>query len=71
MRDALMAAFALLERTEIQTVEIDLGEALLLAETTALTAYDATYLWLAQALDAELITLDRRLERAYPRAPRT
>jgi len=52
-------------------VEIDLAEALLLAETTALTAYDASYLRLAQALDAELVTFDRRLERALARALRT
>lgn len=71
IRDALMRAFALHERMEIETVEIDLGEALLLAETTALTAYDATYLWLSLALDAELVTLDRGLERAQARTRRT
>jgi predicted nucleic acid-binding protein len=29
-----------------------------------LTGYDASYLWLAQRLDAELVTLDRPLGRA-------
>jgi predicted nucleic acid-binding protein len=68
MRDALLSAFGLLERMDIDIVEIALGEALLLAEATALTVYDATYLWLAQALDAELVTLDKRLDAAHARS---
>ena len=32
-----------------------------LAKETGLTAYDASYLWLARTLDADLVTLDRRL----------
>ena len=35
------------------------------AERTGLTAYDAAYLWLAASLGAELVTLDRKLERAW------
>ncbi|HZY04045.1 MAG TPA: type II toxin-antitoxin system VapC family toxin [Anaeromyxobacteraceae bacterium] len=35
------------------------------AERSGLTAYDAAYLWLADSLGAELVTLDRRLERAW------
>jgi len=35
-----------------------------LATTTGLTAYDASYLWIAQTRDVELVTLDRRLARA-------
>lgn len=35
-----------------------------LAATAGLTAYDASYLWLSQQLSAELVTLDRQLERA-------
>ena len=66
-RDALLAAIAILPRMGIETVEIDHGAALLLAEQAMLTAYDASYLWLAEALGAELVTLDRRLESA--RAP--
>ena len=34
-----------------------------LAAETGLTAYDATYLWLARARDAELVTLDAALAR--------
>ena len=35
-----------------------------LAERTGLTAYDASYLWLARELKAELVTLDRKLAAA-------
>jgi predicted nucleic acid-binding protein len=31
------------------------------ARLTGLTAYDASYLWLAGWLEADLVTLDRRL----------
>ncbi len=48
-------------------MEVDHGAALLLAEQAMLTVYDASTLWLAEALGAELVTLDRRLESA--RAP--
>jgi len=36
----------------------------LLAADTGLTAYDASYLWLARARDAELVTLDAALAKA-------
>ena len=42
---------------------------LALAEQTGLTAYDAAYLWLAQYLGADLVTLDTRLQRAFDRRP--
>jgi len=35
-----------------------------LAERMKLSLYDASYLWLAHALGAELVTLDDRLARA-------
>jgi predicted nucleic acid-binding protein len=31
---------------------------------TGLSAYDASYLWLARDLDVELVTLDRQLAKA-------
>lgn len=35
-----------------------------LAIRTGLTAYDASYLWLAEHMGAELVTLDKALQRA-------
>jgi predicted nucleic acid-binding protein len=40
---------------------IDQGEVVRLGLSTGLTAYDATYLWLARALRMPLVTLDTRL----------
>ncbi len=61
-RDALLAAFALYARMSIEIVEVDHADTLRLAEVVGLTIYDAAYLWLAQKLAAELVTLDKRLQ---------
>lgn len=66
-RDALMVAFGMLDRMEVGLVEVDHGEALVLAEQSGLTAYDASYLWLARRMRAALVTLDRQLEAALAR----
>jgi predicted nucleic acid-binding protein len=63
-RDALLIAFGMLDRMAIGVVEIDQSEALVLAERSGLTAYDASYLWLARRTKSELVTLDRRLDTA-------
>jgi predicted nucleic acid-binding protein len=47
----------------IARVAVSGPEVFALAATTGLTAYDASYLWLARARDAELVTLDRELLR--------
>lgn len=63
-RMALAAAFALRHRLGIEEMATDHDGVLRLATRTGLTAYDASYLWLARQLEAELVTLDRQLERA-------
>jgi predicted nucleic acid-binding protein len=63
-RQALLEAFSLLDGLSISLEAIDLGAAIALAERTKLTLYDASYLWLARALGAELVTLDDKLGRA-------
>jgi len=63
-RDALMAAFEMLGRMGVGVVEVDHTEALVLAERSGLTAYDASYLWLARRTSSELVTLDRQLAAA-------
>jgi predicted nucleic acid-binding protein len=61
---SLMAAFRLRNRLGVEEVAIDHGAVLDLACETGLTAYDASYLWLARQLKAELVTLDRQLANA-------
>ncbi len=46
----------------IQVGAVDYPGVVDLAVETGLTAYDASYLWLAEALEGELVTLDERLE---------
>lgn len=60
-RAALIQAFSLYARMRLQEVETDHQAVLELAEETGLTAYDASYLWLSRRLEAELVTLDRKL----------
>ena len=63
-RDTLRAAFHLLHRLKVETVAVEHPAILDLAEPTGLTAYDASYLWVARSLNAELVTLDRKLAAA-------
>lgn len=62
--EALLQAFSLFDRLSIISEITDLGAALALAAQTKLSLYDASYLWLARALDVELVTLDTGLARA-------
>jgi predicted nucleic acid-binding protein len=63
-RPMLTAAFRLRDRLAVQEVAVDHDGTLELAATTGLTAYDASYLWLARQLGAELVTLDKQLAKA-------
>jgi predicted nucleic acid-binding protein len=56
---ALLLAAAL--HLPIARLTVPGSEVFALAGQTGLTAYGASSLWLARSLDAELITLDRRL----------
>jgi predicted nucleic acid-binding protein len=64
LRDAIIAAYDLYLTLPIDLVAVDRADVLALADRTALTFYDASYLWLAHNLNAELVTLDRRLQAA-------
>jgi predicted nucleic acid-binding protein len=70
-RQALIEAYALFGQLSIVAETIDLAAAIALAEQTRLSLYDASYLWLAYALDAELVTLDDRLAQAHAALRRT
>jgi predicted nucleic acid-binding protein len=63
-RAAILEAYALMGRMEIEEVDVSMPAALLLADRENLTVYDASYLWLSRALGVELITLDARLKAA-------
>jgi predicted nucleic acid-binding protein len=69
---AVFEAVHVLDRLDPQTVDLDrptLLSVLDLVERHGLTSYDATYLALADAIDGELLTLDRALRAAAgPRA---
>ena len=54
-------AIALDARSGIVWREVDAGDVALVAYATDLTAYDASYLWLAGSLGADLVTLDTKL----------
>jgi len=63
-RDALLDQFSAQAGVAIEIREVDHLEAVELAERFGLSTYDASYLWLARELGADLVTLDRRLARA-------
>jgi predicted nucleic acid-binding protein len=48
-------------RTGIQWHPVNVTDVAMLGRLTNLTAYDASYLWLAGWLEADLVTLDKRL----------
>lgn len=57
-------AIALDDTSGLVWQDVDARDVVLLAQAANLTAYDASYLWLAAALGADLVTLDRRLGKA-------
>jgi predicted nucleic acid-binding protein len=68
-RDALLAAYQRRRRLPVETLDVDYAGALSLADRTGLTVYDASYLWLARSLGAELVTLDVKLAQADAHTP--
>jgi len=60
----VIARFSDFLQGPLEICDVDHGETLALALTTRLTAYDASYLWLARQRQCGLVTLDRQLARA-------
>jgi len=60
---ALMAAMSRIPSLPISKVDVPIDKLFALAIETGLTAYDASYLWLAMSRDVELVTLDNELAR--------
>lgn len=67
-RAALLEGLSLLSAMSIRLSEVPGPDVVALAENESITSYDASYLWLAKALSCDLVTLDRKLERAAIRA---
>jgi predicted nucleic acid-binding protein len=63
-RDTILGLFSAAWHTPFNFADIDPVAVLALAERLRLSACDASYLWLAKHLDAELVTLDQDLEKA-------
>lgn len=61
--DRLLAARSLVDRMGIQLFDVDHEQVIRLALARDVTVYDAAYLWLAERLGAELVTLDQELRR--------
>ena len=59
----IVAAVSAVHRLQIRRVPVPIDDVLSLAVDTGLTAYDASYLWLAMSRDIELVTLDDELAR--------
>lgn len=64
----LLAGYEMVSRLPLMFMAVNMTEVLGLAQDKALTAYDASFLWLAKTLDVELMTLDKTLAKAF--APR-
>ena len=62
--DGLIKAFELAQGLEIRWVDVDHPQVVRLALDTGLTAYDASYLQVAQRLDLPLVTFDEQLRKA-------
>jgi predicted nucleic acid-binding protein len=60
-REFFLGAFDFLDAMAIEFIEVDHQAVILLAERHGLTTYDASYLWIARELHADLVTLDKRL----------
>ena len=60
----IAAALRLALELKLTHVEVDHGQVLEIALEKNVTAYDASYLWLARSLKAQLATFDRKLRAA-------
>jgi len=63
-KDRLLKAFQLAQRLSIEMTAVDYIQVINLADEKNLTTYDANYLWIAQKLGGDLVTLDLKLRKA-------
>ena len=67
-RTLILSQWAGFADFDLKIKALDFAEVVLLALRLGITAYDASYLWLALAHGVPLITLDARLASAYQQA---
>jgi predicted nucleic acid-binding protein len=60
----IFEVFDYASRLAIEIVEVDHSSVIELASDKGITTYDASYVWLAHQLRAELITLDEKMRKA-------
>lgn len=63
-QSTLLSALGLFRQMGVEAASVDQESVVRLALETGLTAYDASYLWLARRLGAEIVTLDKQLAAA-------
>jgi len=66
-RGAIFEQFTDSQSVPIELSDVEFPKVVELASRLDLSVYDASYLWLAHRLDAELVTLDREMEKAAKR----
>lgn len=67
-RDAILAQYENSLLISVEEHDVNQAEVRQIAETHNLSAYDASYLWLARHLDVELVTLDEDLGKAMQKS---
>jgi predicted nucleic acid-binding protein len=68
-RNLILDLFSKSLDTLLEEHDVDHSGIIAFAESFKLSAYDASYLWLARSMDVELVTLDARLEKAAKAVP--
>ena len=63
-RARLLDALGLVERLDIEEIDVPIEPTIELAEKTGLSVYDTSYLWLARELRTGLVTLDAAMAKA-------
>ena len=64
-RDMILSQYGALLAMPMEQHDVVERQVVALADRLKLSAYDASYLWLSQALGIELVTLDERLEKTF------
>ncbi len=64
LQGKLLEAYEIGSRLSLRITDVDHYEVIELARISGLSAYDASYLWLARKTKGELVTLDNKLRAA-------